>query len=370
MKSFDVAIIGGGIIGTSAAAYLAEAGQSVVLVERAEIAAGASGRNSGAVQHPFDPIFATLHERSVELYRDPRLAEAGFELPERPQGLMLVSFEEAAVASAAAGLAAAWPSLKPELLPPGHAAREEPALNAGIAACRIETCYAVTPASATHAFAERACRAGAELRRNADARVTFAGDRVTGVALGDGLSIAAGQVLVAAGPWTPELIPGWTMSPPITSIWGVVVSTTIPQPPTAVIEELGVEHAGAERNRLFSLITAAGRTSVGSTFLANQPDPAQIAPEIMARGQSFVPALSAATIEATRSCARPVSFDGRPLIGAAPGVAALFVCAGHGPWGISTGPASAEMVTRQLLGQEPETLALTPARFRPGVATG
>jgi glycine/D-amino acid oxidase-like deaminating enzyme len=364
VKSFDVAVIGGGIIGTAAAAYLAEAGQSVILVERTEIAAGASGRNSGAVQHPFDPVFATLHDRSLELYRDGRLTEAGFELPERPGGLMLVSFDQAAVASAAADLAAAWPSLKPEMLPAGLAVREEPALHPGVAACRIETCYAVAPATATHAFAVRARRAGAELRTDADARVTLAGDRATGVGLGEAQDIAAETVLVAAGPWTPALVPGWAVSPPITSIWGVVVSTTIPQPPSPVLEELGVEHAGAERHRLFSLITAAGATSLGSTFLAREPDPALIATELMARGQSFVPALKAAPIGAIRSCARPVSFDGRPLIGAVPGVAGLFVCGGHGPWGISTGPASAEMVARQMLGIETETPALTPARFR------
>ncbi|MBA2381510.1 MAG: FAD-binding oxidoreductase, partial [Chloroflexi bacterium] len=49
----DVAIVGGGIIGTSLAAFLAEAGLTVRLYEREAIAAGASGRNSGIVQHPF-----------------------------------------------------------------------------------------------------------------------------------------------------------------------------------------------------------------------------------------------------------------------------------------------------------------------------
>ena len=48
-------------------------------------------------------------------------------------------------------------------------------------------------------------------------------------------------------------------------------------------------------------------------------------------------------------CARPQSVDGRPFIGEVAQVAGLFVCAGHGPWGISTGPASAAIAARAVL---------------------
>jgi glycine/D-amino acid oxidase-like deaminating enzyme len=48
-------------------------------------------------------------------------------------------------------------------------------------------------------------------------------------------------------------------------------------------------------------------------------------------------------------CARPQSIDGRPLIGPVGGIAGLYVCAGHGPWGISTGPASAAIAARAVL---------------------
>ena len=43
----DVAIVGGGIIGAACAYELARAGASVTLIERDELAAGASGRNQG-----------------------------------------------------------------------------------------------------------------------------------------------------------------------------------------------------------------------------------------------------------------------------------------------------------------------------------
>ena len=46
----DIAIVGGGIVGVAAAAFLAEAGAEVTLAEQTEIGAGASGRNSGAVR--------------------------------------------------------------------------------------------------------------------------------------------------------------------------------------------------------------------------------------------------------------------------------------------------------------------------------
>ena len=57
----DVAIVGGGIAGTALAALLAEAGASVRLYEREAIAAAASGRNSGVLQHPRDEALVGVH---------------------------------------------------------------------------------------------------------------------------------------------------------------------------------------------------------------------------------------------------------------------------------------------------------------------
>jgi glycine/D-amino acid oxidase-like deaminating enzyme len=66
-----------------------------------------------------------------------------------------------------------------------------------------------------------------------------------------------------------------------------------------------------------------------------------------------------------RACARPLALDGRPLVGPVPGADGLFVAAGHGPWGISTGPASAAHVAALVLGEpdprEPDVRAATDA---------
>ena len=360
--AFDVAIIGGGIIGTAAAAYLSEAGTTAILLERAELAAGASGRNSGAIQHPFDGPFVELHRRSIELYRDPAMAANGFELPAQPAGLMLISFDDGAVTDSAAEIARSWPELAPEVLLRGAAAALEPALHPELAACRIETGYPVAPAAATLAFAKRAERAGAVIRTSSSAAPEFQAGKVIGVRV-DNEMIASGQVLVAAGPWSPSIVPGWAERPPIRPVWGVVVSTSLPVAPTHVLEELGIDRPGGPSDRLFSLVTAGQATSVGSTFLESEPDAQGLAPEILMRAGSFVPSLRDASIASVRACARPVAFDGRPLIGAIPGNGGLFVCAGHGPWGISTGPGSARLVADVMLGVADERREFSPGRL-------
>jgi glycine/D-amino acid oxidase-like deaminating enzyme len=348
MSGYDVAIIGGGIIGTSAAAYLAEAGRSVALVEREQIAAGASGRNSGVIQHPFDAPLGVLQRRSIELYSELAAAEPDFRLADKPNGLLVLSTDEDDLAKVAADIAVDNPELAPTVLDPDELAALEPGLAPELAAYRLETAYPVAPAAATHAFARRAERAGARLILGEGATVARQGGRVTGVWLDSGDFVAAGAVLVVAGPWSPELIDEWRDRPPIRPLWGVVVTARVEHPPHAVLEESGIDLHGGSSDVLFSLVTAAGKSSVGSTFLAERPYPDQLVTTLLERGRRFVPGIGEPL--GVRLCARPVAFDGRPLIGAIAGIDGLFVCAGHGPWGISTGPASAEMVVAQILG--------------------
>ena len=361
----DVAIVGGGIMGCAAAAYLAEGGASVALYEREAVAAGASGRNSGSIQHPFDEHLAALYRRSLELYR--RLSNEGteFQLPAEPAGLLLVDRDPAAVSSAATDLAR-HTDLSPTLLDSAEVARLEPLLAPGLSACRLETGYQVAPASATRAFAQLATRRGASLVMAA-ARPWIEAARVRGLELSTGERVAAGEVIIAAGPWSAEMVPGWRSNPPIRALWGVVVTTHLEAPPVHVLEELGVDQP-VQPALAFSLISAGGTTGVGSTFLDERPDPAAYVARLMARGAAFVPTLRDAPIDSVRMCARPLSFDSRPFIGRLPGMAGLWICAGHGPWGISTGPASAELVVQRILGQpsanEPIDSAFAPGRTR------
>ena len=358
----DVAIVGGGIVGCAAAAFLSEAGARVELFERDGLAGAASGRNSGSIQHPFDPVLAELHFETLRHYRE----LDGFSLPERPTGLILLARQRAPLVPVLAEIGAEQPELEPALLEPRDLHGLEPALGPKIWGCRLKTGYPVRPAGATLAFAERARRAGALLHEGLPAWPWVTGRGVRGVLAG-GRHYAAGAVLVAAGPWAPEVIDPTRAWRPIVPVWGVVIEVTVDDPPRHVVEEVGVEDLAAAGPRapgsIFSLVAADGAVSVGSTFLAEEPDPATWAGRLRRAGEPFVPALERARVEGARACARPQSLDGRPLVGPAGGIDGLWIAAGHGPWGISTGPATARLAADALLGRTEVPPELQASRF-------
>jgi glycine/D-amino acid oxidase-like deaminating enzyme len=359
MGSPDVAIIGAGIVGCATAAFLAEAGARVLLVEREAVAAGASGRNSGVVQHPMEPALTPLFTETVGHYRD--LAAHGFQFPAEPNGLLMLAEDEAALAPDLAALRGGYPELAPEALGPGEPAQVEPALAPQLAGVRLHTGFAVPPAAATAAFAARATAAGARIAVGAPAALAPGGITVGGE------HVAADTVVVAAGPWTPPLVDPTGSWRPITPLWGVNVEVRLDAPPRHTLEEVGVEQLIARPGApppLFSLVTANGSSSLGSTFLADPPDAAALAPRLRERGARFVPALAETPIASVRACARPLSADGRPLLGYAPARDDVVVAAGHGPWGISLGPASARLVADLVLGRGAGPApAFDPARF-------
>lgn len=377
-RSPDVAVIGGGIIGCSAAALLAERGAAVTLFEAAAIGAGASGRNLGAIQHPFDAVLAPLYRSSLEHYRGLAALDDGFAIGAEPAGILMLNRDPDGSRRQAARLQALAPELDARFMDPAEVAAAEPSLVPGFAACRLATGYPVPPAAATAAYERLAVRRRARIRVGAAAKPWIDGGRVRGVELGDGSRVAAEKVLIAAGPWSPPLADPTGAWEPIRRTWGVTVQLDLGiAAPTHVIEEDEVdavnrpvveEHRAAsagegEPHTIFSVAAAAGISTLGSSFLPAEPhDPSAIARLLVERGARYLPAIATAPVREIRVCARPQSIDGRPFIGPVAGSAGLFICAGHGPWGISTGPASAELAVRALLDGAPAPKELAADR--------
>jgi len=121
----DIVVVGGGIIGAACAFELAERGAAVTLLEKDELAAGASGRNLGYLDTSKDPVLAPLARRSLERYAeisaDP---PTPFFLDDEPIGTLAVTIDEDeieelrawAASAEAVGVALAVVSLPPELV--------------------------------------------------------------------------------------------------------------------------------------------------------------------------------------------------------------------------------------------------------------
>ena len=65
----DVVVVGGGVIGTSSAFHLAEAGVDTCLVERDQLAAGSTSRAAGGIRAQFsDPLNIAIGSRSIDAF--------------------------------------------------------------------------------------------------------------------------------------------------------------------------------------------------------------------------------------------------------------------------------------------------------------
>jgi glycine/D-amino acid oxidase-like deaminating enzyme len=96
-ESAEVVIIGGGVMGTSAAFHLAEAGVDVLLVERGQLGSGSTSRAAGGVRTQFsDALNIEIAARSLDAFRD-FARRPGWEIDLREVGYLFVLSRDADV---------------------------------------------------------------------------------------------------------------------------------------------------------------------------------------------------------------------------------------------------------------------------------
>lgn len=71
IRTADVIVIGGGVIGTATAFHLAERGIKTVLIDRGAIAGASTGKSGGSLGQQFnDPYRARLAHKSLPYFAD------------------------------------------------------------------------------------------------------------------------------------------------------------------------------------------------------------------------------------------------------------------------------------------------------------
>jgi sarcosine oxidase subunit beta len=204
-ESASVVIVGGGVIGTSAAFHLAEAGVDVVLIERAELGSGSTSRAAGGVRAQFsDALNIQIAQRSLEAFR--RFGtRPGWEIDFKRSGYLFVLSREADVAEFEASVALQNRHGVPSQMLSADEARALCPLLAGddiLAASFSPEDGHVTPEAVVqgYAFAARAC--GAHVRVGCEVTgIQTDGEQITAVRTRHG-TIATKVVICAAGAWS------------------------------------------------------------------------------------------------------------------------------------------------------------------------
>jgi glycine/D-amino acid oxidase-like deaminating enzyme len=375
----DVLVVGGGIIGTTTAAYLARGGASVTLVERAELASGPSGRSLGLVSGPHPPELRSIAERSLQAYLALARETGSFAIDTANVGCLCISSDERDL-----------PRGEGEQLDGDQVAEAEPLLAVRCAAGAVIPARHVDPGGAVSAWAEEARRHSARIRVGCPVRSLLGdGGRVAGAMTDEG-PIFAGRVVLATGWEAPRLAAGLGIDLPVRGVRGWIV-TTRPAPfrlrrpinevdfsrgvaavPLLTLSDIADGNVAAPIVAAQMRQDAAGRLVLGASLAAAtgeaDDDGAQAVQSICRRAIELIPTIAEVPIAETRTCVRPVSFDGLPLHGPVDGIEGLVLACGHRSHGLTWGPGSGEAVARGVLEGEWDP-ALSPSRGRGGRGT-
>jgi glycine/D-amino acid oxidase-like deaminating enzyme len=350
MAAVDVIVIGGGCTGASTAFWLASRHrQRVVLLERRTVGGGPTGRSSGIVRmhYSYEPLIR-LALRSREIFV--RFDEIVGGNPDfRPTGFVIVA-PPGQEATLAANVALQQRLGVDTILVDSAGLRDiEPRMRTDdVAAGAYEPGSGYADGHATTAaFAAAARRWGAEVREHEPAvRILIKHSRITGVEVPTG-RLSARAVLVAAGPWTREILAPLGIAVPIRATRHQVVTMEVPEgtaPLRHVFADLGL-----------GIYT---RPDVGGQFLAgsieespeeevdpdafNEAMDFAFAERIASRLAARIPAFADVGVRSGYASLYDVTPDWQPILGPVPDVEGLYIAAGFSGHGFKLSPAIGE----------------------------
>ena len=204
----DVVIVGGGVMGASAAFHLAEAGVDVVLLERGELSGGSTSKAAGGVRANFsDELNIMLGKRSLDLFADfPQRPGQEIDLHRSGYLFVLTRPEDVELFTASVALQNSL-GVESRMVDVEEACRLSPLLDPQgvLAAAWSPQDGHCTPESVVLGYATGARRLGATVRTGVTVtRISSSGGEITSVQTTDG-DVATGCVIDCAGAWSPEI---------------------------------------------------------------------------------------------------------------------------------------------------------------------
>jgi D-amino-acid dehydrogenase len=411
----DAIVIGGGVVGTASALALAERGARVLLVERGEIASGASYGNAGwispshgmplpapgvirqALRWLFDPEspFYVKPRLNLELVRwllgfaRAATSERAHETMRRNRELTLASLAltEKLAATAGAdfgfarrglvmlcesqeGLDAATHELEVlrelggegRALSPGEVLELEPRARGPITGGVFFPADAhLQPARLVHVLAERARAHGARLETGHEVLVLEReGRRIARVVTTRG-EFTAREVVLAGGAWSPVIAAPLGLRLPVQSAKGY--SVTVRCPSDFGGTPLLLSEAKVAVTPMGETLRFAGTLELAGLDLSVNLRRVRA---ILRAVDRFLPGVLGEPVLETWRGLRPLTPDDLPILGRPRGFENLIVATGHGMSGISQGVMTGQLVAELVTGARPslDLAPFAPDRFR------
>lgn len=363
---YNVIIIGGGVIGTSIAFHLAKRGKYVLLIEKKDLAAGASGSCDQQIilQSKNPGVHLKLALASAELYQE--IAKeldhnieyknsGGMILIERPEEMQVMQdFVERQQQT----------GLQVEILQREDAVKLQPGLAEHIVGATYSPQDAeVNPMEVTFAFAKSAKKLGVEVLLETEVTgLIINGNIVEGVTTEKG-KFYAETVINAAGAWAPEIGRMAGLNIPITPRRGQIAITEPCAPflkrvmlsaqyivakfypeilknASSRARQLGVGLA-LSQSKKGNILIGATREFVGYDTSVTYDG----MKEILKNAARLVPPLKELNIIRVMAGLRPYTPDGLPLIGWVNGLEGFLMAAGHEGDGIALSPVTGKVVS-------------------------
>ena len=356
-KSPDVVVIGAGVVGCSVAYYLAREGINVTLLEQESISSGASAHATGSLSllgAEFSPgaSFQIARASYSEFQQIvPELESAtGMDLlyQRRPSLRLALDDEEADLIRNLM----VWqqPHVKMHWIDAQEVHSIEPRLSPSIIGAVYEDESAQLDSYRLNlALAQAAELKGANILYREVTGLISSGPTISGVKTASG-DINCGTVVIAAGAWSRAFAPWLGFPVPILPMKGERLLLNHPGEPLPVLI------SSPKRGHMISRMD--GFISVGSTggrdydrkelFLGEEFDrrPTETARlELLQRAIDVFPDLERAELVQQLAGSRPLSPDGKPIIGPVPGLESVLLATGHATKGIHLGPITGRIIT-------------------------
>jgi len=369
--TFDIVIVGAGIVGAACAAECARGGLKTLVLDRGPVGGGTTAAGMGhiVVLDDSEAQFALScysrklwHEQAKQLPTD---------VEYDPCGTLWVAVDEEEMAEVHRKHSVYGArGVQTEVLDPEALEVAEPNLRSGLAGgLRVLGDAVLYPPSAAKYLLTEAAQHGAQLRTAISVRELLPQG---GVRLEDGTAIPAALSINATGPWSPLLTPGL----PVRKRKGhLVITDRYPRFVHHQLVELGYlksAHGASADSVAFNIQPRKnGQMLIGSSRQYNAEDVRVEQPmlnRMLTRAIEYLPELGKLTAVRSWTGHRAATPDKLPLIGPSATQERIWLATGHEGLGITTSLGTGRLLADLILQRKSAipTAPYAPTRFSGG----